>query len=254
MPDERLRFSSYGGHARAGRLQGDASSRGRGSHRAQYMPHSRKGGGKGLLRARPHADAQRGCGERRPARDNRRCWLRRAGPRQGNRAPRSHGRPRGRLAELSPLTGAHRARRARWCACRHGIPDRGQVRCITSAEPGGDPCTRRVGLCHRAGRLRQVLHLLRRAVYAWRRGVTTRRQDYRRNGAARSGGRSRDHPDRSERQRLSRARPRRQNLAARSLARAHRRGSRDRTDALYDQPPSRYEGESRLRPIAICPA
>ena len=37
---------------------------------------------------------------------------------------------------------------------------------LNVAEPGGDPGTRRIGLRHRAGRLRQVLHVLRGAVHA----------------------------------------------------------------------------------------
>ena len=63
---------------------------------------------------------------------------------------------------------------------------------------------RRLGLRHRAGGLRQVLHLLRRALYARRRDLAAGREDRRRGRAAGRRRRARDHADRAERQRLSR--------------------------------------------------
>ena len=62
---------------------------------------------------------------------------------------------------------------------------------------------------HRAGRLRQILHVLRGALHARRGGLAPRRKDRRRSGAACRRGRSRNHADRAERQRLSRRRARR---------------------------------------------
>ena len=112
---------------------------------------------------------------RRPQRDGRGRRLRRAGRRRGDHPPRAGGRSRGRAAELSPAAGAARARRAGRGGGRHRVPGRGQVRrrCQRRAA-SRDPGARRLGLRHRAGRLRQVLHLLRRALYARRRGVARR--------------------------------------------------------------------------------
>ncbi len=80
-----------------------------------------------------------------------------------------------RAAKLSPsarLAGARRARRPRG---GNRVSGRGQVRSSRRAEPRGDPQPRRVRLRHGAGRLRQVLHLLRRALYARRRNVAAGR-------------------------------------------------------------------------------
>ena len=87
------------------------------------------------------------------------------------------------------------------------ISGRGQVRLPAAAEAGGDPRPRHFVVRHGAGRLRQVLHLLRRALYARHRSVAAGGQDRRRRAAARRQRRARDHADRPERQRLSRRRP-----------------------------------------------
>ena len=106
-------------------------------------------------------------------------------------------------------------------------------------KPRSDPRARHFVLRHGAGRLRQVLHLLRRALYARRRGVAAGRQDRRRREAARRQRRARNHPDRTERQRLSRRRTGRPDLAARHPAASPCRNSRHRPPALLDQPSPR---------------
>ena len=55
---------------------------------------------------------------------------------------------------------------------------------LAAPSRAADPQARRVGLPHRAGRLRQVLHLLRRALYARRRSVAAGRDDRRRGASA----------------------------------------------------------------------
>ena len=106
-------------------------------------------------------------------------------------------------------------------------------------KPDGDPRARHFVLRHRAGRLRQILHLLRGALYARRRGVAAGRQDRRRRAAACRQRRARNHADRAERQRLSRRRSGRPDLVARQPAAAARRHSRHRPAALLDQPSAR---------------
>ena len=54
-----------------------------------------------------------------------------------------------------------------------------------------------------AGRLRQVLHLLRRALYARRRILARRRRHHRRSARTGAQGRARDRADRPERERLA---------------------------------------------------
>ena len=113
LPDERLRFPSYGGHAGARGLRRDRQRRGRRSRHPQHLPHPRKGGGEGLFRARPHPRAQGGRRAGRPPHDDRGRRLRRAGRRRGNHPPRAGGRSRGRPAELSPPARPARARAKR---------------------------------------------------------------------------------------------------------------------------------------------
>ena len=55
------------------------------------------------------------------------------------------------------------------------FPVEGQIRTSHRAERSCDPQARHLGLHHRAGRLRQVLHLLRRALHARRRSVAAGR-------------------------------------------------------------------------------
>ena len=135
---------------------------------------------------------------------------------------------------------------------RHRVSGRGQVRPARRARPRRDPQARRVGLHHRAGRLRQVLHVLRRALYARRRSVAAGRQDRRRGGAAGRCRRPRDHAARPERQRLSRrghGRPRLDARPADAPARGH---SRHRAAALQHQPSARHGRRPRSPRIATC--
>ena len=123
-------------------------------------------------------------------------------------------------------------RRARQ-GSRHRVSGRGQVRPARRARPRRHPQARRVGLHHRAGRLRQVLHVLRRALYARRRGVAAGRRDRRRGGAPGRCRRPRDHAARPERQRLSRRGHRRPRLDARPADAPARGHSRHRAAALH---------------------
>ena len=119
---------------------------------------------------------------RRAPRDGRGRGLRRAGGRAGDHPPRAGGRSRGRAAELSPPARAARARAdAQGTDRRDRVSGRGQVRLPSRAEQGRDARARRDGVRHRAGRLRQVLHLLRRALHARRRGLAAGREDPRRS-------------------------------------------------------------------------
>ena len=110
-------------------------------------------------------------------RDDRGRRLRRAGRRRGDHPPRAGGRSRGRPAELSPPAGAARARRR---AARPSSTPNSRSRTSSSicAAPSRAAIARarRLGVRHRAGRLRQVLHLLRRALYARRRSLAAGRR------------------------------------------------------------------------------
>ena len=155
--------------------------------------------------------------------------------------PRAGGRPGDRPADLSPAArraqeGARRrkGRRDRLCG-------RGQVR--ASAERRGAPrssAARRHRVPHRAGRLRQVLHLLRRALYARLRSVAAGRADRRRGRTAGRGRRARGHAARPERQRLARRGTGRRGLGPRPAAVPARRNPRPRPAALHHQPPARH--------------
>jgi hypothetical protein len=70
LPDERLRFASYGGYFGARRIcRNDRSERGRPSH-PQRVPHPREGGGEGLFRTGPYPPAE----TTRRARGDGTCW------------------------------------------------------------------------------------------------------------------------------------------------------------------------------------
>ena len=133
-----------------------------------------------------------------------------------------------RLPELIARARAQR-RRAR----RDGVPRRGQVREPARAARRRARVSR---VPHRAGRLRQVLHLLRRALYA-RRGVLALRRRRRARGApARRQRRARNHAARPERQRLPRRGRRRPALAARAADPPPGPHRWPRAAALHDQP------------------
>ena len=95
---------------------------------------------------------------------------------------------------------------ARRAGGRNRISGRRQIRFSRAAVSAGDPRARRLGVRHGAGRLRQILHLLRRALYARRRSLAAGCKNRRRGEAPRRRRRARNHADRPERQRLSRRR------------------------------------------------
>jgi tRNA-2-methylthio-N6-dimethylallyladenosine synthase len=149
---------------------------------AQHLPYPREGGGEGLFRARPLRELKdaaaptaasmtigvAGCVAQAEGEE----ILRRARPSISSSARR-------------PITACPnccaRARRA--ASSRPTLPAGGQVRRICPPKPA-DPRARHHGLPHRAGRLRQVLHLLRGALYARRRSLAPGRADRRRGRSA----------------------------------------------------------------------
>ena len=172
-------------------------------------------------RPRRSIPSSAGCGRSRraqPGAAHRRRRLRRPGRGGGDPRPRAGRRPGGRAAGLPPAAG-HAARGARRAS--------GRSRPTSRAEDKFDhlPADRRRaaragGLPDRAGGLRQVLRLLRRALYPRRRGVAPGGAG--RGRGARPGGarRGRDHAARPERQRLPRRRRGRRSPAlVRRLAR-----------------------------------
>ncbi len=121
----------------------------------------------------------------------------------------ARGRSRGRAAKLSPPAGSSAPGRARRPRTRHRVSGRRQIRFPACGLARGNPQARRGGFRHHSGRLRQVLHFLRRALHARHGSVAPGREDRRRYRAARRHRRARSHAARPERQRLSRRRPRR---------------------------------------------
>ncbi len=108
------------------------------------------------------------------------------------------------LPGASPLE----TRREPVAASRQHFPTRTSSSALPRADAAGEVSCPRL-FSYRAGRLRQVLHVLRRALYP-RHGIfAARRVDHRRGAAARRERRARDHAARPERQRLSRRGPRR---------------------------------------------
>ena len=127
-----------------------------------------------LGRVRRLKEAAAADGRRRSHRGRR---LRGAGRGRGDHPPGAGGRSGGRLAELPSPARPDRARAG--AAARPSIPS---FRSTTSstisphrARP--DPRARRHRLRHGAGGLRQVLHLLRRALYARRGNLAAGQQD-----------------------------------------------------------------------------
>ena len=163
------------------RLRRDRRHRGRRPRHPQHLPHPREGGREGLFRSRPHA---RGEGERAAAGQATRSSPSPAASRRP-RAPRSSRRaPAVDLVvgpqsyhRLPELIG--RARRPRGSALvETEFPEDDKFAHLPAARAGA----RRDGVPHRAGRLRQVLHVLRRALHA-RHGVFARRRRDRARGA-----------------------------------------------------------------------
>jgi hypothetical protein len=111
----------------------------------------------------------------------------------------------------------------------------------TPAEAGaGAASAARHGVRHRAGRLRQVLHLLRGALYARRGGLAPGRADRRRSAPAGRARRARGDAARAERQRLARRGPRRRSVVAGAPARSSRGHRGHRAAALHHQPSARH--------------
>src|SRR5580693_6472773 len=81
-----------------------------------------------------------------------------------------------RLKEAAAAATA-RARRARGQSGRYRISSRRQVRSSRRAECGDDSRARRFRFRHRAGRLRQVLYVLRRALHPRLGSVAARAQE-----------------------------------------------------------------------------
>ena len=211
----------------------------RGSGDPQHLPHPRKGLRESLFGTRAAARRQGRSRAQRPQHEHRGGRLRRAGRRPGDHPPRAGGRCRGRPAKLSSSAAIAGAREKPRPRAGDRISGRGQVRISGPAEAGRDPRARHFVLRHGAGRLRQILHLLRRALYARRRSVAAGGEDRRRCAPARRQWRARNHADRAERQRLSRRRTGRTRLAARNPAAASCGNSRHRPAALLDQPSPR---------------
>ena len=143
----------------------DRPRRGRRPHPSQHLPHPREGGREGLFRSRPAARPE---GARDPDLQDRRRRLR--GPGRGRRdpAPRSPSSTSSSARRATTACPSWMATRRRTAASadRHRFPRGRQVR-PPRRPPEGRP--RADGLPHRAGRLRQVLHLLRRPLHPRRR-------------------------------------------------------------------------------------
>ena len=172
--------------------------------------------------------------QRRQGHHRRGGRLRRPGRGRRDRAPRAGRRSGRRPAELSPAGRAHRPRPVGSGAgsSRPAFPRRTSSAALPErARPqGGD------GVPHRAGGLRQVLHLLRRALHARRRVLAARRRRGGRGPPPRRPRRARDHAARPERQRLSRPRPRRPPVVAGAADRPAGRDRRHRAHPLHHQP------------------
>ena len=162
----------------------DGPGRGR-SRPAQHLPHPREGGREGLFRARPHARHEGGARKRRrPRDDDRRRRLRRAGRGRGDhRAARPPSTSSSARRPITACPSCSREARAASSVVETEFPVEDKFEHLP---PPSAPIAqaRRHGLPHRAGRLRQVLHLLRRALYARRGSLAPGRADRRRGGAA----------------------------------------------------------------------
>ena len=160
-----------------------ADARRRRSRRAQHLPHPRESGREGLFGHRPADEARDGARA-----DDRGRRLRRPGRGRGDPAPRARRRHRRRPAGLSQPAGAGpRGGGAAARALDTDMPAALQVRRAAGAAPAGAE-----RLPHRPGRLRQILHLLRRPLYARRRDLAAVRGDRRRGeGAGRRAARRR---------------------------------------------------------------
>jgi tRNA-2-methylthio-N6-dimethylallyladenosine synthase len=151
---------------------------------AQHLPYPGEGGREGLFRARPLRDLKAAAGGRAGDEDRRRR-LRRPGGRRGDPAPRS--RRSIWSSARRPITACRpcwrRPRAGRVVDTEYAIDDKFE-HLPQPRKSEVDPQARRLRLPHRAGRLRQVLHLLRRALYARRGVLAPGRADHDREASA----------------------------------------------------------------------
>ena len=159
---------------------------------------------------------------------------------RGDPAPGTGRRPGPRAADLSPPARSRAGRRGAARRGRHGVSRRGQVRDPAPGAAGADAGPRAGRLRDRAGGLRQVLHLLRGALYEGRRSVAAGRSHRRRGGGARRGRRAGGLSARAERQCLSRGDGRRVRGLARDAPAAAGENRGDRPAALHDVASTRH--------------
>ncbi len=178
LPDERLRLPAYGGRAGPGGIRRDCGH-GAGRPRCpQYLQHPRKGRRQGLFGTRPRAEVRArnvrwmaaktqivvaGCVAQAEGAE----ILRRAkgvdlvvGPQSYHRLPEMLREARRRSRRRSIPTSLRRASSTPPSASRERTLARGVT-----------------GVRHRAGGLRQVLHVLRGPLHAGRRGVPARSRE-----------------------------------------------------------------------------
>ena len=160
----------------------------------QHLFGARKGPGEGVLPAGGMAAAQAAA----PARGDRRRRLRRQPGRRGHYGARALRRSGVRTADPASL--ARHARRSEAIgpsANRRQLPRNREIR-----PASGSARRRRHGLRVDHGGMQQVLHLLRRAVYARRRNQPPVRPGAARSAGARAPGGARGDAARAKRQRL----------------------------------------------------
>ena len=198
-----------------------ARARRRRPRHPQHLPHPREGGRKGLFRDRPHPRHE---GSRRPPKAAR-CMIAVAGcvaQAEGEEIIR-------RAGSVDLVVGSQNYHRLPELVARAAsgekvvdteFPVEDKFEALGGARARSDAQARHFGFRHRAGRLRQVLHLLRGALYARRGSLAAGGADRRRSGAAGRRRRARGDADRAERQRLSRAGRRRRAIVARQAAAA----------------------------------
>ncbi len=155
----------------------------------------------------------------------------------GDPAPRALRRRGGGAAELSPPARPAAAPEGRR---RHRIPHRGQVRSPAEADPLADRLARGVGVPDHPGGLRQVLHLLRRALYARHGGLPSGFAPRRGGDPAGGGGRARTQPDRPERQCVARRGTGRIDLVPEPAALSPGRDPRHRPASLHHVASARH--------------
>ena len=201
LPDERLRLRPHGGCPGAARLCRDDRP-----DDADLVIlntcHIRE---KAAEKVYSELGRLRQLRERRRARGadmtDRRGRLRGPGRRPGDARAGAVRRHRGRPAGLPSAAGAPAPPGARpGQRAGHRFPAGEQVR---SPAGGAGRAAGRLGVPHGPGRLRQVLHLLRRPLHPRRRGLAPGGGDPRRGAPPGRGRRARDHAARPERQRLS---------------------------------------------------